>query len=120
MHTNTLYESLMQACARNESYIITFTDGDSYRLRDIDFCYSVDRDGQRENEPLRVDFENCIDDSRRYRLAVRDGPENSTHVWWMSTGDREPVGVDYAPADVSTVFDDERQYFVYDASSAVD
>lgn len=115
MTSDDLYDSLIQARKRNENYIVTFVDLDAYQLQHIDLCYSLDRNGHRETEPLRVNFDNCLHDSRRYRDAIRNGREGSPNVWWTSTDDSEPVGCDYSPQDVVAVFDEERQYLVYES-----
>ena len=114
MDKRRLYDYLLHAKNRNAALVLTFVDGDEYSLDDVDLCYSVDRDGQRETEPLRVSFENCRNHSLKQLQARHTGRVNTPGVWWTSTEPTESVGMEYGIQDVAKIWDDDRNYAVYE------
>src|SRR5262245_51228521 len=118
MDVRNLYDYLLRAAIRKAALVLTFDDGDKYSLSSIDLCYSIDRDGQRENEPLDVSFDNCLTESNKRSQALREGRLKTPRVSWTSEEPIEPVGVSYGVDNVLTVWDEDRQYFVFDRGTS--
>ena len=114
MQSGQLYNYLLQAKARNVALVLAFDDSDTYSLADVDFCFSTGRDGLRENEPLVVAFDDCLNDSRGKLHAYRDGDLKAAGVYWTSTEPSEPVNMEYNVENIVSIWDDDKSYFVYD------
>ena len=114
MDSSQLYDYLLQAKVRNTNMVLTFDDHDSYALNDVDLCYSVDRDGSRETEPLVVAFDDCMNDSNKRMQAYRDGSLKTASVYWTSIDPIEPGQMEYRVENLVTLWDDGKNYFVYD------
>lgn len=114
MDSAQLYDYLLQAKARNVAMVLTFDDADKYLLDDVDLCFSIGRDGSRETEPLVIAFDDCMNDSRKRLQAYRDGRLKTAGVYWTSTDPIEPVNMEYSVENLVTIWDDDKNYFVYD------
>ena len=114
MDSSQLYEYLLQAKARNANMVLTFDDDDSYTLNDVDLCFSIDRDGSRATEPLVTAFDDCMNDSNKRMQAYRDGVLKTAGVYWTSIAPIQPVNMEYSVENVISIWDDDKNYFVYD------
>ena len=114
MDTSRIYNYLLHAAKHNATLFLTFDDGDRYPLDKVDLCYSIGRDGQHETEPLRVNFDDCLNKSHKRLQALRDGYLKTPGVHWTSTAPTEPVGMDYGVEDISAIWDDDKNYAVYE------
>ncbi len=117
MKSTQLYEYLREAKKRNAPLVLTFDDDDKYSLDNIDLCYSIGHDGLRENEPLVVAFDNCINESKKRIQAYRDGKLKTPGVYWTSTPPFSPVNMEYAIENIVAVWDDDKNYAVYDRNN---
>ena len=85
METAHLYDYLLRAKARNVALVLTFDDGDKYSLDSVDLCYSIDREGMRETEPLHVSFDACLSTSQKrlqaLGMATSEPPACFGHPW---------------------------------------
>ena len=109
-----IYNFLLHATDRKAMLFLTFDDGDRYPLDKIDLCYSVGRDGQRETEPLHVNFDDCLNKSQKRLQALRDGCLKTPGVHWTSIHPTEPVGMDYGVEDISIIWDDDKNCAIYE------
>ena len=109
MESGQLYDYLVQAKARNVALVLAFDDSDTYSLSDVDFCFSTGRDGLRENEPLVVAFDDCLNDSHGKLRAYRDGYLEAAGVYWTSTEPNEPVMVEYNVENIVSIWDDVKK-----------
>ena len=116
MRSNEMYDYLLRAKDRNAALIVTFDDSDRYLLNDVDLCFSSDHDGSRETEPLVVDFENCLTDSKKRIQAYRDGELKTNGVYWTSQDPIMPVMMQYEIEDVAAIWDDNKNYYVFERS----
>ena len=114
MERSQLYDYLLQAKTRSACLLLTFDDGDQYRLANVDLCYSIGHDGSRETEPLMVAFDDCTTDSKTRLQAHRDGNLKTVGVYWTSADPFEPVNMEYSVENIATVWDDDKNYVVYD------
>ena len=109
-----LYDFLLEARRREERFVVSFDDGDAYLLSKIDFCFSVNRDGEREDEPLKVEFADCLNESASQRKAQAFKETPLAGIWWTSTPPVSPVAMSYEIKNVISVWDDARDYFVFE------
>jgi hypothetical protein len=114
MDVDKLYDYLLLAKGRNEFLIVTFYDGDKYHLSNIDLCFSSTFDGSRENEPLVVDFEQCLNEPTQKLKAYQDGRLRTAGVYWTSIEPVVPVGKAYEVENVVAIWDDTKSYFLFD------
>lgn len=119
MDVAKLYDYLLLAKGRNEFLIVTFDDRDRYLLSNIDLCYSISHDGSRENEPLRVDFEQCLNEPIQKLKAYQDGPLRAAGVFWTSTEPVAAVGMEYEVENVTAIWDDTKTIFSFNAERLI-
>lgn len=117
MDVDNLYDYLLLAKGRDEFLIVTFDDRDRYLLSNIDLCFSRSQDGSRENEPLRVDFEQCLNEPTQKLKAYQDGPLHTAGVFWTSTEPVAPVGMEYEVENVTAIWDDTKSYFLFECGT---
>ena len=112
MNLENIYDFLLGATDKN--YIVTFDDDDSYRIADLDLAYSTDMNGKREEEPIYVSFNKCIGKSNKILKALKSGPLNIPDIFWTSEEPIEPVGASYSVKNIKGIFDDDKQYYIYE------
>ena len=117
MESDQIYDYLVQAKTRNAILLLTFDDSDKYSLADVDLCYSIGRNGSRETEPLVVAFDDCLNESNKRLEAYRDGELKTPGVYWTSVEPIAPVQMQYSVEDIVTIWDDNKNYAVYNRSS---
>ena len=83
-------------------------------MADLDLTFSTDMNGEREDEPIVVSFEKCIGESIKRIEAIKKGPNNIFDIYWTSQQPIEPVGASYTVEDIKNIFDDDKQYFIYE------
>ena len=114
MDADKLYDDLLLAQNRDEYLVVTFDDGDKYQLSNIDLCFSSTFDGSRENEPLLVKFENCLNEPSKKLKAYQNGRLRTAGVIWTSIEPVAPVGMVYEIENVVAIWDDTKSYFLFD------
>lgn len=114
MDVDKLYDYLLLAKGRDEHLILMFDDGDRYPLFHVDLCYSCTHDGSRENEPLVVHFEQCLNEPTRKQRAYQDGFLLSAGVYWTSIEPVAPVMMGYEVENITAVWDDTKNYFLFE------
>lgn len=113
MNKNEVYNFMINV-SNKESLIITFDDRDEYNLSNLRF-YSY---GGFQEEPtyemIVAEFNGCLNDSNTFRKALRLGNGNGRlgNVDWSSE-ENEPQEVTYESEDVIAIFNQDKQYFVY-------
>ena len=111
LDSDSIYDFLLNS---KRNLIITFDDNDRYWLRDLDFAVGFNRNGGRELKPIYAPFNKCIGVSNRIREANIKGQKNSPNVFWTTTDPIEPVMADYEAKNIKSIFDDDKQYFLYE------
>jgi len=107
-----LYDYLLKM--KDRDFIITFEDGDQYYVTDIDFCFNIGLDGRRDDEPLDVSFDDCIDRSRRREQAIAEGRLKTPGVSWTSSHPSMPIAMTYSVRDIRSIWDCDKHYHVYE------
>ena len=111
MKRDELYNFMMKVEGK-DTLIVTFSDGDKYKLSDLDLCPSFGYEGEFDEEPIEAKFERCLSDSNKLKEALRLGWLKPDGVYWSSETKR-PYSVVYESRDVESIFEEEKQYFVY-------
>ena len=117
MQNEDLYDRLLQLLRRKARLILEFSDGDKYLLSDSDLCYSTAQDGTREHAPVRVKFEDCLNESAKMIQAYNDGHLNTDGVYWTSDEPPEPVMMDYEAEDIIRIWNDDKGFSEYEKTS---
>ncbi len=94
-------------------FVITFSDGDGYRLMHVDINGSFDTNGELESLRLDVEFKHCLKPSKKQRLAWDAGRLQLPEIWYTSVNPYVPVGASYKVHELMTIFDESKNYFVY-------
>jgi len=94
-------------------FLITFSDGDGYLLMHVDINGSFNINGELESLRLDVEFKHCLKPSKKQRLAWDAGRLQLPEIWYTSVKPYVPVGASYEVHEVMTVFDERKNYFVY-------
>lgn len=113
MNAGELYDFIINV-NNKEDLIITFNDGDRYRVSDLSFYAYGGFDGEPVYGNIRVQFKSCLNYSSKFREALRLGNGNGrlANVDWPCE-ENEPLGVIYEPDDIITIFNENKQYFIY-------
>ena len=95
-----------------DDYVVTFTDGDAYEIRDLDIHgYYEDR------FEICVEFAKCLQTSRALTQALAEGYLKTEGVSWTSVKPHAPVAKTYVIQKIESVFDRNKNYCVYERSS---
>ena len=97
---------------QSDDCIVTFTDGDTYAIRDLDIQgYYEDR------FEIRVEFAKCLQTSSALAQALADGYLKTAGVSWTSVKPHTPVAKTYVIQEIESVFDRNKNYCVYERTS---
>ena len=97
---------------QSDDCVVTFTDGDSYRIRDLDIQgYYEDR------FEICVEFVKCLRTSSGLSQALAEGYLKTEGVGWTSVMPHTPVAKTYGIQDIESVFDRTKNYWVYERTS---
>jgi hypothetical protein len=96
---------------------VTFDDGDSYAIRDLDFQGFYD-----DRYEIVAPFEKCLTASKAREEALRQGHLRPERTSWTSTAPHTPLARTYYADEIACVFDREDEYAVFEkeANKAVD
>lgn len=94
-------------------FLITFSDRDTYRLMHVDINRSFDRNGDLDYLRLDVKFKHCLKPSKKQKLAWDAGQSQLPEIWYSSDKPYEPKGASYEVHEVIIVFDERKNYCVY-------
>jgi hypothetical protein len=88
--------------------IVTFSDGDSYKIADLDI------QGYFENDfEIRVEFDRCLRSSVAMQEALESGYLRTERVGWTSQKPFVPVAKTYLIQDIQSIFDQTENYDVF-------
>ncbi len=92
--------------------IVTFSDGDSYKIDDLDIH------GYFEDAfEIYVPFERCLRSSAAMKEALESGYLQTQRVSWTSQKPFIPVGKTYLIQDIQSIFDQTENYDVYSTNA---
>ncbi len=113
MNKNEVYNFMINV-NNKESLMITFDDRDEYRLSNLRFYAYGGYQGEPIYEMITAKFKDCLNCSNTFRKALRLGNGNGrlSSVHWSSE-ENEPQKVTYDSEDVIAIFNQDKQYFVY-------
>ena len=98
-----------------DDVIVEFDDGDRHPAAALDL-QGANEDGEFE---IYAAFQGCLGKSHAYAQALEAGsPERFPGSWWSSDKPRKPVGVQYTLVRISSVYDNDSGYYVYEKESA--
>jgi hypothetical protein len=105
-HIETL--ALLLPRWQTSDYVVTFTDGDDYEIKDLDVQGLHDGDFE-----IGVEFARCLGDSVARREALEAGHLKTQRVSWTSEQPSAPVGKTYLIQEIQSIFDRTENYEVY-------
>jgi hypothetical protein len=88
--------------------IVTFSDGDSYQIADLDI-----RGYYEDDFEIYVAFATCLRPSAAMHEAVTSGHLKTQRVSWTSSKPSVPVGKTYLIQEIQFIFDRTENYDVY-------
>ena len=115
MNLTNIYKTL-QRLKETKSLTVTFIDGDRYKVKDIDFCYSKGLDGFNDYEPMVVDFEKALEPSKKKQQIIDTLYFENPNLTKTQINTSIPSEATYEVEQILSIFDEDKQYNIYDKS----
>ena len=96
--------------ASEKDWVISFDDGDRYHMSSLD----VHSDFLDPYGEIDVQFEDCLSKSLAFQSASASSGTKIPNIWYAEKGSGPPVGKTYCVREVVAIFDNDKNYFVFE------